>query len=193
MKSILIDYLTNHSKLSPSEITDIVSHFTERKLDKNESWISTGEISSKIGFVSEGILRLYNEVDAEEVTLQFIFENSFFASLTSLVYQMPSRWSIQAITPCTIVEIEREAHFALIDKYKHWLEIDNVQLMMAYTSLENRMYNQLHLDAEQRLQQLLNEHPAIFNQVPLKYIASSIGITPETLSRLRKKLVIVIT
>ena len=74
----------------------------------------------------------------------------------------------------------------LVGKYKNWLEIDNIQLLLAYTDLEYKLFSQFHLSAEQRFNKLFSERPEIFNQVPLKYIASSLGITPETLSRLRK-------
>jgi len=132
-------------------------------------------------------LRILDEINEVETTIHFIFKNSFTTSLQSFAYQIPSVWSIQALTDCSLLIIDRDSHFKLINDYKNWLEVDNNQLLMAYTELEAKFFSQFHLSAEQRFNKLFSEKPEIFNQVPLKYIASSLGITPETLSRLRKK------
>ena len=72
-------------------------------------------------------------------------------------------------------------------KYAKALSVYENQFLKAFSSLENRILSFLHLNAEQRFQKLFSEQPEIFNLVPLKHIASSLGITAETLSRLRKK------
>ncbi len=114
----------------------------------------------------------------------FIFKNSFITALQSFAYQIPNLWNIQALTDCSLLIIDRGNHLKLINEFKNWLEVENLQLLMAYAELETIFFSQLHLSAEQRFNKLFSERPEIFKQVPLKYIASSLGITPETLSRL---------
>jgi CRP/FNR family transcriptional regulator, anaerobic regulatory protein len=187
MKDSLNDYLIYNTHLTSQERDLILTHFSEFRIKKNDFWIRKGELCKHLAFLSSGILRIINEVDEIESTVQLVYKNSFTTSLTSFAYQIPSIWSIQALTDCELLLIDRENHFKLVNEYKNWLEVDNVQLLLAYTDLEYRLFSQFHLSAEQRFNKLFSEKPEIFNQVPLKYIASSLGITPETLSRLRKK------
>jgi CRP/FNR family transcriptional regulator, anaerobic regulatory protein len=187
MKDILNKYLIENSHLTTLERDGVLNYFSGYSIKKNDFWIEKGEICKHLAFVNNGILRIINEIDEIESTVQLVYKNSFITSLTSFAYQIPSIWSIQALTDCDLLLIDRESHFKLINEYKNWLEIDNIQLLLAYTDLENRLFSQFHLSAEQRFNKLFSERPEIFNLVPLKYIASSLGITPETLSRLRKR------
>jgi CRP/FNR family transcriptional regulator, anaerobic regulatory protein len=187
MKDVLNNYLISNSHLSSQERDEILKCFSEFRIKKYDFWIKKGEVCKHLAFVNTGILRIINETDEIESTVQLVYSGSFITSLTSFAYQVPSIWSIQALTDCELLLIDRDNHFRLVGDYKNWLEVDNVQLLLAYTDLENRLFSQHHLSAEQRFNKLFSERPEIFNQIPLKYIASSLGITPETLSRLRKK------
>jgi CRP-like cAMP-binding protein len=187
MKDSLNNYLTENSKLSPKEKNDIVDHFYCKEIRRNDFWIMHGEVCKQLAFVSKGIVRIIKETNEVESTVQLVFENSFITSLTSFAYQTKSEWSIQALTDCSLTLIDRDNHLKLIDKYKNSLELDNMLLLQAYTDLEYRLFSQHNLTAEQRFNQLFSEKPEIFNQIPLKYIASVLCIAPETLSRLRKK------
>ena len=84
--------------------------------------------------------------------------------------------------------ITRDDHFSLCQEQVKWLEFDNLLLAHSFALLEKNMFSQLHTTAQQRLEALLNEEPSLFNNVPLQYIASMLGITPESLSRLRKNI-----
>jgi len=187
MKDSLLKYLTEHSHLSQDEIEIVLDLFSVVELKQNQFWIKKGEICKQMAFVDTGILRIINEIDEVESTVQLVFENSFTTSLTSFAYQTKTEWEIQALTDCRLLVIDRDDHLKLINEYKNWLEVDNVLLLLAYTDLEKRLFSQHNLSAEQRFNMLFSEKPEIFNQIPLKYIASALNITPETLSRLRKK------
>jgi CRP/FNR family transcriptional regulator, anaerobic regulatory protein len=187
MKDILLKYLSDFSTLSDNDKLIIVDAFQEKKLSKNDFLVKQGDISKDFSFVCEGILRIYHEVDGEEITLQFLLPKSFAASLSSLAFNMPGQWNIQAITNCKLLYIDRDVHHEIMSKYAKALNIYESQFLKAFSNLENRILSFLHLNAEQRFQKLFSEQPQIFNLVPLKHIASSLGITAETLSRLRKK------
>ncbi|MEM8969661.1 MAG: cyclic nucleotide-binding protein, partial [Bacteroidota bacterium] len=78
-----------------------------------------------------------------------------------------------------------DKHFQLCKTQPKWLEFDNLLLAHSFALLEQSMFAQLHTTAQQRYEKLMQDDPTLFNQVPLQYIASMLGITPETLSRLR--------
>ena len=89
----------------------------------------------------------------------------------------------------TFTLISRQKHLELCKQQPKWLEFDNLLLAHSFALLEKSMFSQLHTTAQQRFENLLKEEPALFNKVPLQHIASMLGITPESLSRLRKNLV----
>jgi len=187
MKETLIKYLSDISSLPDNDKLIIVDCFQEKEISKNDFWIKQGEVSNEFAFVCDGILRVFHEFDGEEITLQFVFPRSFAASLSSLAYNMPSQWNMQALTDCKLLLIEREKHHETMFKYAKALSVYENQFLKAFVNMESRLLSFLHLSAEQRFQKLFYEQPEIFNLVPLKHIASSLGITAETLSRLRKK------
>ncbi len=114
-------------------------------------------------------------------------ENRFITDLRSFVQQTPARWYIEAVTDCELAVISQEDHFNLLGTHPKWLEFDNRLLTSAFSIIEHRLYSHLYMTAEERFRELMDAEPGLFNRVPLKMIASMLGITPETLSRLRGK------
>jgi len=166
----------------------IASSFEEMHLKKGDYFLKAGNICRKMAFVSSGYLRMYDIAEGKEITLWIASSNKFVTSLSSFVFEKENFWYIQAVTDCTLYVIGRQNHFELGKKQPKWLEFDNLLLAHSFALLERSMFSQLHTTAQQRLEKLLEEEPSLFNHVPLQYIASMIGIAPESLSRLRKKL-----
>jgi CRP-like cAMP-binding protein len=187
MKEILLKYLSDHSKLPDNELVLLANSFREKHLSKNDFWIKQGKVSKDFAFVCDGIHRIYNETNGNEITFQFVFPLTFVASISGIAANMPSQWNMQAFTRCNLLVIDRDRHHELMIKYPEALNIFESQFLKAFSTLENKILTFLNLNAEQRFQKLFSEQPEIFNLVPLKHIASSLGITAETLSRLRKK------
>ncbi|NJK84694.1 MAG: hypothetical protein HC906_00605 [Bacteroidales bacterium] len=101
--------------------------------------------------------------------------------------KVPGQLNFQAFTDCDLLIIDREKHHEKMIQCENALSLYEDQLFKAIINMESRLLSFLHLTAEQRFHKLFSEQPEIFNLVPLKHIASSLGITAETLSRLRKK------
>lgn len=188
LKSMLIKYFAEKTSLSDNEKSEIASAFKAVEICKNNFWVKQNEICSEIAFICEGIIRVFHETEEKEITLQFLFPNNFMASLSSLTYNIPSLWNFKALTDCKILLIDNKKHQELINKYPDILDFHKNPFMLSFADLESRLLSLLSLSAEQRFKKLFSEYPEIFNQVPLKHIASSLGITPETLSRLRKNI-----
>lgn len=139
-----------------------------------------------MAFIESGYMRMYDIADGKEITLWIGSTGKFMTSLSSFVFQTSNNWNIQAITDCKLYVINRENHFNLNRIEPKWLEFDNFLLANSFALLEKKMFTQLHTTAKQRFHSLLDEDPELFKNVPLQYISSMLGITPESLSRLRK-------
>ncbi len=169
-------------------INEIAVHFREKQLAKGDYLLKPGQTCHTLIFIYQGVLRMFNLTEKEEITLTFGSEKNFITDLTSFIHQTPAGWYIQAETDMKLLVISREDHFAMLKKYPEWLAFDNLVLANGFSILERRMFDHLYMSAEDRYRRLLSEQPTLFNRVPLQHIASMLGMKPETLSRLRKKI-----
>jgi len=165
----------------------IISKFSYRYNGKGEYLLKVGNRSNALFFIKSGYLRLFNIADGKEITLWVGTSGQFVTSVSSFVFQSENIWNIQSVTASEVLVIQRNDHFELCDKEPRWLAFDNILLARSFEILESRMFAHLYTTAQQRFENLFITNPEIFNHVPLQYIASMLGITPETLSRLRKK------
>jgi len=172
-------------EMSQAELERINACFKPKNINKKEFLLTSNTICNELVFIKSGYLRLFDIVEGKDITLWIGSSNSFITSLTSFVFGTTSNWSIQALTDCELLTITKSTHLQLLKDSHSWLEFDNVLLSRSYALLEKNMFDQLHLSARQRFDHLFNENPNLFNDIPLQYIASMLGIAPETLSRLR--------
>lgn len=184
----LQDCITQNIQIIDDELREITSKFKTRKLEKGEYLLKAGNLCREIAFIESGYMRMYSLADGKEVTLWIGCDGAFITSLSSFVFETANYWNIQAVSECRIRVIGRTDHFDLLKRLPRWMEFDNILLARAFATLEQSMFAQLHTTAQQRFEVLMEENPAIFHHVPLQYIASMLGIAPETLSRLRKNM-----
>jgi len=184
----LVAYISDQISISRQSLENMLSNFHIIDLKKGEYFLQSGTICRKMAFISAGYMRMYDIVDGKEITLWIGSGGNFMTSLSSFVFQTSNFWFIQAITNCKLYVISKEQHLKLCQSEPKWLEFDNILLAKAFALLEQRMFAQLHTTAQERFEALLEKEPAIFHHVPLQYIASMIGIAPESLSRLRRNL-----
>ena len=180
--------ISNQINIDKESLESIVSTFEIQTVKKGEFFLKSGEICRKMAFIESGYLRMYDIADGKEITFWIGSHGKFITSLSSFIFETENFWNIQAVTDCTIFIISKKEHFELCKQQPKWLEFDNLLLAHSFALLEKSMFSQLHTTAQQRFENLLKEEPALFNHVPLQHIASKLGITPESLSRLRKKL-----
>ncbi|AUP78320.1 Crp/Fnr family transcriptional regulator [Flavivirga eckloniae] len=180
--------ISNQINIDKESLESIVSAFEIQTVKKGEFFLKSGRICRKMAFIESGYLRMYDIVDGKEITFWVGSDGKFITSLSSFVFESENFWNIQAVTDCTVFVISRQKHFELCKQHSKWLEFDNLLLAHSFSLLEKSMFSQLHTTAQQRFESLLKEEPALFKYVPLQHIASMLGITPESLSRLRKNL-----
>ena len=169
----------------PGAMDDLKAVVRERTLKKKEHFLREGEICKTIGFITKGYIRLYYLHEGEDITKDFNFETNFCGSNASFTTQSPARFNIVAMEDVTMQEISRYDLYALYDKYKSFERLGRLIMEYMFDRKEQREAAFLQHDAERRYADLLKTYPQITQRVPLKYIASYLGISAETLSRLR--------
>ena len=154
-------------------------------LKKNDYLLREGDYCKNFSYLKSGILRIYYTNEGNEIITSFAFSNDVTTILRSISLNEPSRESIQAITDCEVVSISIEEyqnlklHYPLIEKL-------DAQIIQCYALiLEERLFSLKFQTATERYQMLLEHEPQIVKYVPLTFIASYLGITLETLSRIR--------
>jgi len=183
-------YIKNYFGVAGSDLTPVANLFEANTLKKGEYLVKLGQYTHELSFIKKGYIRVFAPSPSAEkdITQWISTEGMFITELSSFVFNTASRFDIQAITDCELYTINRTRYNAIGDVIKNWAELDKLFIAKCFITLKNRVFNQLSMSAEQKFNSLFKQNPELFNQVPLQYIASMLGMTPETLSRLRKKL-----
>ena len=188
MESLKI-FLKETAAISDTEFEQALPYFSRKILQKGEYFVKEGAVCKQIAFVEKGLLRTYFFNDkAEEITFCFEPENNFSTAYKSFILQCPSSLSIQAIEETHLIVIHQENLQKLYDTSYQWLKIGKLFAEKEYIFLEQYASMLNNESAKEKYQRLLKENPTIILRVPLKYIASFLGVTRRTLSRIRKEL-----
>ena len=175
--------------LTDEEQEQIKNYLTLKKLRKKQFLLQEGDICKCVAFVEKGAMRLYrvNE-DGSENVVQFALEGTFITDLYSFQMNEPSVYSIDAIEDSDLVLITRSASDALQKISSKYLAFIFDAVSDAYIQLEKRITSSISLNLEERYKELTTKYPDIIHRVPQHMIASYMGLTPETLSRVRKRI-----
>ncbi|GIV34937.1 MAG: cyclic nucleotide-binding protein [Chitinophagales bacterium] len=175
-------------KLTDEEAEDISRYFKPLTLKEGRFLVEKGEVCNRIAFIRKGFMRAFYEINDEvEVTKYIQPKHTLITAFTSFISRQPSEEYIQALTDCDLWVIDYKSMQHLYAKYPKWQELGRIIMEQIYQYMEKRILSFLTLNAEQRYKSLLEENPRLIQDVPLRYIASMLGITPETLSRIRQK------
>lgn len=181
----LLDYVSGIQELPPDSIAAFAEIIEPQEYKKGGLVQPIGHTCRTIYFVKRGALRVYYFKDSHEITESFEFENSFVARAESLLTGKPSRKAIEAIEDSEVLAINAIKLFELYDQHPYLERLFRKLMEASYLKMINRVESlQFHTAAE-RYQELLREHSDLLQRVPLKMIASYLGITPESLSRIR--------
>lgn len=156
-----------------------------RYFKKHEEIQAIGATCRTVYFVLSGTARIYYLKDGHEVTEYFAFKNDLIVRAESLFTGNPSKKAIQALEDSLLIAIPSNALFKLFEEYSDLEKLFHKLVQRSYVETLKRLENIQFLSAEERYQKLLADHPQIIQQIPLKYIASFLGITQVSLSRIR--------
>jgi CRP/FNR family transcriptional regulator, anaerobic regulatory protein len=154
---------------------------------KNHLLLKNGGYAKELLFIKEGFVRVFKQEDKKEVTQWIGSSTEFITEINSFFFNQQSRWNIQALSEVKGLALSKNDYDALHLKVENWTKIEKDFIAKCFAQAENRIYQLLSNSAEERYQAFYQHKKELFNLVPHQYIASMLGMSPETLSRIRAK------
>jgi CRP-like cAMP-binding protein len=189
MEQRLISYFNGIMQLSDEEAEAIVATMTVRQFPKGAVLLREGETSTEAYFVLEGCVRQYYLVDGDERTFNFFTDNQWVVAIKSISQGIPSDHYIDCCTACQLVVGDRQKEEELYRRFPKLETISRKVMERVFMEQQEIMGTYFTDSPEQRYLKLLRSRPDLFQRVPQYQIASYIGVKPESLSRIRKRLV----
>jgi CRP-like cAMP-binding protein len=187
-KEALTTFFQSNNLISSSTAKEITEKFAHKVVSKNDFQFSAGKICDEYLFLEKGYMRSFaHNTDGNEVTTGFYSPGQVVFEVASFFNRSKSKENIQAITNCEGWYISYQQLNELFHALPEFREFGRSVLVKGYAELKTRMLLMITETAEERYVQLLKTNPEIFQQVPLKQIASYLGITDTSLSRIRKE------
>lgn len=183
----LLNHIKEYSPLSAEAQDALQDCFEQVVLSKNEYLLTEGKICRELFFLEKGALRGFYNLDGKEITHWFGFEKDFVTSFHSFITQEPSVENIQLLEGSILWAISKDTLTRLFNQYHEIERLVRIAYEKYYIRLEERFVNAQFKTASERYETLLRQTPHIIERVPLGHIASYLGISQETLSRIRSR------
>jgi len=189
MYEVFFQTLRSKAPFSDEELAIIKTYLTTKRLRKKQYLLQEGDVCKFIAFVEKGALRSYSiDEKGVERIIQFALEGWTISDLYSFLTAEAATYNIDALENTELMLISKSAHEELLKtfpKYETWIRI---QITDAYIAMQRRLSSIISLSLEERYAYFTSLYPDIIQRVPQHMIASYMGLTPETLSRVRKKM-----
>lgn len=185
----LINYLLQFGHLNQQQIDLIKSKAVIKEIKKDEYYQEAGKIPREVIFLTEGIFRIcYYNNKGDDITKYFIDENNFVVDINSYNQRIPSGEYAQAITDCRYIVLSRDAMRELSMTIIAWDSIIAKITAKGLAEKVNKISPMMAEDATERYLNFFSGFPTLANRIPLSYLASYLGITQSSLSRIRKNI-----
>ena len=159
----------------------------EKKIDRGDDLLREGDVATQLYFVERGAVRLWHNDDGRDITVQFFFEGQVVSSFESFYLKKPSLFSITAIEPTTVTVVDGEALRQALEKEPQLMAVFTDYVCHRFIDYTQYFLNRIQDSPEARYQALLASDPALVKRVPKYELASYLGITPVSLSRIRSR------
>lgn len=185
MHQKLLNSLDQFVMLTPQHREDLIRIIELQELPKDTVLLAVGEVSRYLHFLVEGTARAVYYQAGKEITSWFGFEGDFVCSFYSFVSRKPSLESIVATGNCKLISISYQSFQGLYEKDYLWNKLGRLIIEHYYVEYRERILSLQSMSAAERYDELLKKRPDILRKVKLGHLASYLGVTQETLSRLR--------
>jgi CRP/FNR family transcriptional regulator, anaerobic regulatory protein len=186
----LLGEISKNGTPSPEDIKNLQNFFIPISASRNSVLEEQDKIPQNLYFINAGFMRLfYYDINGEEQTTFLCSQTSFIASFSSLINQTKATENVECITDCEILKISYVAAKELVEKSELFKNFFLVMFEKSISSATLRANDLAMLNAEQRYQKMIENQPHFIQNIPLQYIASYLGIKPQSLSRIRKQVI----
>ena len=184
----IIQSIKSITSLNEVEEKAFLSILEVKTIKKKEFLLQEGKVCNKITFVNIGIMRLFYNIEGVENTIQFFFGDSWYTDYASFLTGQPSIENMQALKTSEVVQFKKEDLYKLYDSMPIFEKVGRIFAENAYLSISQLNQMKTNEEPKARYINLLKTRPELVQQIPQHYIASYLGIKPETLSRIRKRI-----
>jgi len=174
--------------LTDEEAQEAIRFFLPYTYPKNSILLEMGKEAHQLFFIQDGYVRIHADFEGKEITQWISTPTSFITDLSSWLFHQPARWNFTTLTEVSLLAISKVDYLQLQDKIGNWPSKEKEFIGHCFTQMEQRIFQFLSQNSEERYRAFCKDYAMLFNHVPHQYIASLLGMTPETLSRLRAKL-----
>jgi len=183
------NYFESRFPLSDEEFAFAQTLFIPKELKKGDFILREGEIAKTGAFVAKGCLRSYSiDQKGKEHILQFAAEDWWISNMDSMMSQQPSTYFIDAIEDSEVLLIDRPSFQKMMEQVPSFANSFRVGMQKRNDSKDKRIISALSSTAEERYHQFLGSYPGLSQRIPQHMLASYLGVTPETVSRIRRSL-----
>ncbi|HEY0297938.1 MAG TPA: Crp/Fnr family transcriptional regulator [Arachidicoccus sp.] len=186
---VFIEYILQFGNLNQQQIDFILKKTKELELRKDEYFSEAGKVPKYCGFIVEGVIRIcYYNNKGEEITKYFLDENSVVSDYFNFMESLVASEYLQAVTDCKLLVFSKQDWKEISDTIVDWDNILNKMIQKFLFQKLNKKGQLIEQDATTRYLTFIEKFPTLVNRVPLSYIASYLGITQSSLSRIRKNI-----
>jgi CRP-like cAMP-binding protein len=173
---------------SENELQPFLNAVKTRTFSANDLILANGQLENYLSFVDNGVVRYYVVAKDKEITIDFAFRNSFYCAYDSFYTRTKTELYIEALTDCRLHSISYADLQALYQNCEITKKLGRMATEHLLTRKVKREIGLLTKSPQERYEYLLHEQPKYIQQIPLKYLASYIGVVPETISRIRRRI-----
>ncbi len=188
MKNPLISYFNSYLELNAEEINFLDKNVPIINIEGHHHLLESGETASAFYFVIEGIIRMYYLVDGVEKTTFFYKENDFVSSYESFTKQTPAEHYLQTVEKSKIAVIEDTVVTEIIGKFPRMEMLARIIMERELIVYQDILASFITMNAEQRYVELMKKEPQLWQRIPQYHIATYLGVSPETLSRIKNRI-----
>ncbi|WP_299185007.1 Crp/Fnr family transcriptional regulator [uncultured Aquimarina sp.] len=188
MFSEIVELIRKAIEISDEEAKIVENCIPIKTFEKGTILLKEGQVSRESYQNLSGLVRKYYIIDGNEVTTNFYEEGTSIASFTSLHQQSPAKHYFECIEDCKLAVLNKDKEKELIEKVPKYEALCRTSVEEDLGKQQDSLAAYLISSPEQRYVSLLNDKPKLLNRVPLYYLASYIGVKPESLSRIRKRI-----